>query len=507
MDHWWTGSWPTPSRVRRMLRAASIAAALSACPLAAPPASAAAKDQFTEWRLDLQFVNGSKKYSEAEIGKKITDWVAEAERFYRRRPALKISYTVIRMTHKGGQDLSQLQFESDAEYARFMDEHFDVVAASKTEGYLPVLLTDEICRGTDKKTGKPKCVGGIGFFPHLTQPLGRKRGITIAAYKDERTLAHELGHVFGLRHTFDEYVDLNAPCNKDYKPKGKPEGQCNSCASGKIVYDENNDPAKCDGPVNLMDYCTNTKTDYEFLNPCQEQRAANQRYRYMTDEGKTNYYRLKGLAGEAICDSDPECEDGQYCDKGVVAGVGRNQCKDVKPIGTACTRGGECLSGRCSLLNCAAANECMTDGDCGAGRYCNTGLAELGRNACETQLANGRACTGDHQCGSGHCSQWRPQDGQVSGICYVPGAKAAGDSCLIDLECKAGKCNSKKQCVCKNDADCGSGFWCDAGLDLKDNVCKRKLDKGESCGKAGSFGNDHKCKSGNCSGFPDYECK
>jgi hypothetical protein len=61
--------------------------------------------------------------------------------------------------------------------------------------------------------------------------------------------------------------------------------------------------------------------------------------------------------------------------------------------------------------------------------------------------------------------------------------------------------------VCKRDSDCGSGSWCDAGLDLKDNVCKRKLDKGESCGKAGSFGNDHKCKSGKCSGFPDYKCK
>jgi hypothetical protein len=39
------------------------------------------------------------------------------------------------------------------------------------------------------------------------------------------------------------------------------------------------------------------------------------------------------------------------------------------------------------------------------------------------------------------------------------------------------------------------------------NACRPKLDKGEKCGKFGSVGNDHKCKSGECSGAPKYECK
>ena len=103
-------------------------------------------------------------------------------------------------------------------------------------------------------------------------------------------------------------------------------------------------------------------------------------YTYMTDDGKTNYFRLKGLAGEAICDADPDCEDGRYCDTGTV-GVGRNQCKEVKALGQVCTRGEECSSGRCSALKCAVANECMADPDCGTGRWCNKGLADLGRTS------------------------------------------------------------------------------------------------------------------------------
>jgi hypothetical protein len=44
-------------------------------------------------------------------------------------------------------------------------------------------------------------------------------------------------------------------------------------------------------------------------------------------------------------------------------------------------------------------------------------------------------------------------------------------------------------------------------MDFKLNACRDKLNKGDKCGKTGSVGNDHKCKSGECSGFPKYECK
>ena len=52
--------------------------------------------------------------------------------------------------------------------------------------------------------------------------------------------------------------------------------------------------------------------------------------------------------------------------------------------------------------------------------------------------------------------------------------------------------------MCDRDGDCGSGYWCNAGLDVNLNRCERKLDKGEVCGKIGELGVGHRCKSGSC---------
>jgi hypothetical protein len=474
--------------VGRGLTCAGVWAALSL------PAPASDKDRFTEWKVDIEFVNASKVLTDAQVKDKVAGWVKNAETVYQRRPRLVIKYTIVRRTSEGGQDLSAMVFPSQAANTRFMDQHLDNVAVTRTEGHLTVLITDKLCIGTG---AQQQCWGGWAHFPHWMTPFGRKKGITLVSNKDEHVLAHELGHVFGLKHTFEPYVGLSLQCNQEYKPKGKPEGQCNSCANGRVIYDTNYDPDRCDGPVNIMDYCTSEK-DREFLNTCQEERAASQRYTYMTDDGQTNYFRLKGLAGESICEQDADCEEGRWCDRGLVAGVGRNQCKETKAIGDACARGEECTSGRCSALRCAAAHECMADVDCGTGRYCNLGFVDIGRNTCESRLADGRACTRDEQCGSNQCSEWRPGDVQLSGICFTPNSKSAGQSCQIDLECRAGKCNSNKKCVCEDDGDCGSGQWCDQGVDLKDNVCKAKLDKGEVCGTVGELGVGHRCKSGEC---------
>ena len=203
---------------------------------------------------------------------------------------------------KDGKDVSQMIFDSGAEYASFMDHNFDNVAVTKTSGHLIVLITDKLCIGSKKDASGnlvPKCWGGYGHFPHWVNPFSRKRGITILATKDQYTFAHELGHIFGLKHTFEPYVGFNLQCNDPYKPKGRPAGECNSCANGKILYDPNGDPSGCNGPTNIMDYCT-SKTGNEFFNACQEERAANQRQSYMTDSGETNYFKLKGLAGEEI---------------------------------------------------------------------------------------------------------------------------------------------------------------------------------------------------------------
>ncbi|HEY7494884.1 MAG TPA: hypothetical protein VIH59_27750 [Candidatus Tectomicrobia bacterium] len=152
-----------------------------------------------------------------------------------------------------------------------------------------------------------------------------------------------------------------------------------------------------------------------------------------------------------------------------------------------------------------AQSECNSDGDCGTGRYCDQGTLTVGKNQCVELKADNQTCDligGGHQCQGGQCK---------FGRCYTPNSVAMGDTCYVDDACKAGKCSSvdgaKGTCVCKTDSDCDANQWCDAGADTQINVCRTKLARGASCGKAGSVGNDHKCKSGECSGFPKYVCK
>ena len=236
------------------------------------------------------------------------------------------------------------------------------------------------------------------------------------------------------------------------------------------------------------------------------------------------------------CGGDSDCGSGEYCDKGTLT-VGKNQCVALKADNETCdlVLGGDrqCRSGRCNLGRCftpgsvAMGGTCYTDGacrngkcsavdgtrgscvcnadsQCGSGSFCNAGL-DLAHNSCQALKDDNEICDiagGGHQCKSGRCNLGR---------CYTPASVGAGGTCYNDAACQTGKCSAidgtRGSCVCKVDQDCGAGQWCDAGLDTKLNVCRGKLDAGQSCGKAGSVGNDHKCKSGECSGFPKYQCQ
>ena len=208
--------------------------------------------------------------------------------------------------------------------------------------------------------------------------------------------------------------------------------------------------------------------------------------------------RRYAIAKELTCKKDSDCGDGLFCAKGPVT-IGRNQCEPVRAEGKLCDRDNQCESNRCVTGFCRKAHECTSDSDCDNSSYCKLGLGDLDYNSCKPRLSEWKACTSDKQCQSGHCSKWRPQDGQVSGICYTPNSKQGGDSCKIDPECATGACNSKKHCVCKKDSDCANNQWCDKGLDLHENSCRTKLDKGQACGKYGDLGVSHRCKSGKCS--------
>ena len=473
------------------------------------PALAFAKQDFDEFRLNLHFVNGTKETSDTDLETQaIIPWIDEAERQFSAKPRLKLSYTIERKKTVNGMDLSDMQFKSMAEFNQFMDDHFDNYARSETDGHLTLLVGNRLC--WKNLLGKENCWGGWANFPHDVNPFNRKKGIWIKETGDKYVLAHELGHFFGLKHTFEPYVGFNKQCNKEFGNKNifNPDiGHCNSC-NGKIAVRD--DSYVCEGGVsNVMDYCSSLTPDgsggfstgTETLNVCQQERAANQRQQFMTKDGKVNYIKLAGLRGEGACQEDSDCNANEFCTAGVLD-LTRNVCKEKKSQGSTCTNKRQCASDRCNLGICADPDQCQTDGDCSSGDFCGDPIS--GKRTCKAKLSDGSVCTKGEQCKAGRCK---------TGFCSVAASVSMGDTCRFNDECRVGKCNApiggatKGTCVCKTDSDCGAGKWCDAGLDLKVNACRAKLAKGETCGKVGSLGNDHKCKSGKCSGFPKYECK
>ena len=243
---------------------------------------------------------------------------------------------------------------------------------------------------------------------------------------------------------------------------------------------------------------------------------------------------VDGTKGTCVCKDDSDCGTGKYCNAGT--DLVKNACLALKNDNDTCDISGgghQCKSGLCKLSRCYTPESvamggtcyvndackegkcssldgtkgtcvCKEDTDCGTGKYCNAGL-DATRNNCLALKNDNDTCdiaSGGHQCKSGQCRFSR---------CYTPNSVPMGGTCYMDDACKASKCSAvdgaKGTCVCKDDSDCGSGKWCDGGLDAKTNVCRAKLDKGEKCGKVGSVGNDHKCKSGECSGAPFYQCK
>jgi hypothetical protein len=353
----------------------------------------------------------------------------------------------------------------------------DTLALLRDDDHLTVNFATEFEAHNDREMYKANFWEPHGNFSTMTE---------------DSTYGHEVGHAFGLD---DEYGDhgLNNCADKAYK------------SFGTDIYKmcDKNAPAP-------------PRTIYYYL--------ATSRY----------------ITNQSECQTDPDCDKGEYCDAGV--DLKKNACVPRKADGDACNvvgGGHQCTSGKCDLGHCYTPNSvsmggsCYVDAACAQGKcssapgfggtcvckidadcpqtphkqWCNAGT-DLTKNKCENLKADGASCDlvgGAHQCVGNACKFSK---------CYTPNSVSMGGSCFVDDACKVGKCSSADgfdgTCVCKVDADCPQTphkQWCDAGLDTHRNACYAKLPSGASCGSAGTFGNDHKCQSGSCSGFPNYKCK
>ncbi len=430
------------------------------CLLMMAPSAYGQKKHYDTWHLNVHFVVGAAEYSNARGKAAIDQWIAQsvqvAEDLYAEKPSLKIAYTTEHKTRAGGRNLAQLNFDSSREYKKFMDDHFENVATTKTEGHLTILVANDVCYGKgDKKT----CIGGRAWFPHWVDPTSRKYGISLAYPHDQYVFSHELGHMLSLLHTFEPYVNVDPKlnCNKDYRPHAK----CATC-EGEVV-EHPGGGFSCKGRSNVMDYCA-SETSNEYINPCQERRTANQRKTYMTNKGETNYFKLKGTRGAPTCSTDSDCDAGRYCNTGV-AGIGRNQCKELKDLGQSCTRAGQCESGRCNAGQCKAANECTTDAHCGANAYCDTGTLGVGQNLCRDLKPIGAGCTRADQCASGRCN---------TGQCKEAHDCSTDADCGPNAVCKLGPLGiGRNECIATQSPTCPSGWTYDVRNPLNKDRCTR----------------------------------
>jgi Dickkopf N-terminal cysteine-rich region len=134
--------------------------------------------------------------------------------------------------------------------------------------------------------------------------------------------------------------------------------------------------------------------------------------------------------GACQCSSNTHCGGDAYCDKGGLLGVGQNTCVTLRAENASCSADDQCRSpaickgkpaGRCVTESSVAlgggctrdaqcqSNSCNTDGvcqckdagDCGDGRYCDTGSLGVGKNTCVREKPRGASCSADKQCTAG----------------------------------------------------------------------------------------------------------
>ena len=187
------------------------------------------------------------------------------------------------------------------------------------------------------------------------------------------------------------------------------------------------------------------------------------------------------------CSSDADCEQDQFCYKGL--------CRDPDPCekDEECPAGRVCLEGNCLPPECAQDNDCpddqrcvdhecircacLTDDDCPPDYFCLEGCVCVEREV--------PRCESDRDCPPGEfCSE---------GTCQPLPFCEADPDCPEGMVCQSGLCVEP----CQTDDDCGLLFLCVEGH------CLQRCFGDQTCIEPGMICEDSLCVEAECASDPD----
>lgn len=229
------------------------------------------------------------------------------------------------------------------------------------------------------------------------------------------------------------------------------------------------------------------------------------------------------LTAGSACQSDADCDDGQYCS-------GSESCS----AGLCESAGNPCVAQFCDEAGDACV-DCLSDVDCDDGTFCNgaeacnAGLCDSGADPCVGLFCNEASaacadclaasdcddsvfCNGSEDCVNDVCQAGSdPCPGQ---ICDELGATCT--DCMTTADCDDGAfCNGAEDCVgglCQSDGDPCPGEDCDELLDVcvpilcnNDGVCEGVEDC-NNCPADCATGNGAVCGNGVCETAAGEDC-